>query len=691
MSDFNVIVPIVKAGKDSAGRTWIHGVASDETLDLQQEVTLASGLTSGLPYLRRFGKFNDDHKPVDIGEVMAANVVTKGELITQGVLSAGLVPTADRGDEVLYVAGPLYDKLPRARYYRKVLDSGGRLGLSIQGAILDKGVEKSAGGTSVAVNKKCFINKIAVTDQPVNPNTWVSLKKSLSGSRAGKRGVRILMKSICKALETGQAIVAEGDTGGPALRKQSLEGAGRKRRRRKKGVMNMEHEFTCDAQSIEKSFGGLSAEDVQGLIRRALAPALVEGGPVVTESFGWVRSLFDDYAIVKKGGKSFRYPFKIKSGELNLGEPTEVIHRDVWEPVAAKKSLDLGPLDTPARIAKAWGALCDPAFVAEAEAEELRLAKGSVREAAKGRGLAYGIATDRDSNGSSVLCKSLAEGDLRTLSFLESASDEEFSALVDTDVAALEKSRAAKAPPAEEKPAEPAKKPEPKAEEGDEEEETDLDEMDLKQLVAYAKKNKIDLSGLDEDDMKDEDAIRDAIDDAEEGDEEPEKGEEEEAGKEGKKSLADLLSEAGKEGNEMDAMPIIKSLADSLSAMSEEIGQMPVKVAETLAEGIGAGIAKALEPVFEKIGALEKSGAAMREEVEQIGQTPLRPAGYRVLEKGGNGMSSARAKEVLCTAATEGMIPITDVTVYELNPAGADQGLIKSLEDKLVAKGVLSK
>ncbi len=705
---FNLNIPIVKAGKAKNGQWWVHGVASDESLDLQGEVTLPSGIKPSLPYLRKWGKFNDNHGPVSVGDIVQAEVVTKGELADRGIIDGSGLSEMARKQEALYVAGPLFRHVPEARYYRNVLRSGGRLGLSIQGRA-KKETWKSQAGKPVTVNTTTFVNKVALTDEPVNPNTWAALAKSFGSSSVAKN----LMRAIAKALTTGHGIVAEGDTGGATLRKQSLEGARkRRRRRRSKEAKGMEHEFTCMVSNVEKSLGGLSADDVRQRIQEALRPAAGNEAVPVAESGGWVNTIYDDHAIVSKGGKYFSYPFKVSGGKVTLGEPVEVVQD--WKPVAdasevKKAFVGEEDLDDPVKIAKAWAQVTNPEAIAEVDPDAVGEAMHAIRKAALSHGLGASLAASRGGVAveTDVIVKSLSETDMRTLATLEAYSDEDFATLVAADIEALKKSRASEKPEAPE--AAPAKGGKadgpipPGDDNGGDEDEKDLDEMSLDELKAYAKKNGIDLSDLDEDEMGDEDAVRDAIEDAEEGGDEEGSGEygDDEGESEARKSLADLVEDLDlEEGEVVDIAPILRAQSQEVAKSIEGVHASIESLPESIAEGVVGGIAKALEPIAkglealtglaEKIEAIEKSQAEITGAVDEISKTPMRAGQYRVIEKGGggDGLSRAESFTVLQKAVSEGMIDASVVTEAELG--GVNPNVVKSLKDQLVAGGKLS-
>jgi len=175
---FNIPLEIVKAERTSDGQMRIHGIATDETLDLQNEVVKANGLANCLEYLKTWGKFNDDHKRIFLGDIDQAEVTTRGALVAKGV------PCKQGQDSTpcVYVGGYLFPKVARARHYWNVIESGGRVGMSVQGRPLATPITvKSRDGQSEhRMWTKLFANQVALTVQPINTSTWVGIQKSFA-------------------------------------------------------------------------------------------------------------------------------------------------------------------------------------------------------------------------------------------------------------------------------------------------------------------------------------------------------------------------------------------------------------------------------------------------------------------------------------------------------------------------------
>lgn len=152
---------IVKGGEDGAdksGKRWIQGIASTNSKDLQGEIVDQNGID--FSYFLKHGYFNDDHKATKVGEPTEAKLTRDG-LWVKGFLyksPAGVNKT--RADEYWELMNQL-----------NASDSNRRVGFSIQGKVLRRE------GSTI---KKCWIQEVAITTQPVNTATWAEICKSLS-------------------------------------------------------------------------------------------------------------------------------------------------------------------------------------------------------------------------------------------------------------------------------------------------------------------------------------------------------------------------------------------------------------------------------------------------------------------------------------------------------------------------------
>ena len=138
---------------------WIEGIASTEGTDLQNESVLQRGIDTR--YFLKHGYFNNDHKPGFKNKV--------GE-----PTEAKLTKTAD--GLALWVKGFLYKDSPIAQEIEGLIraqqatpGSSRRVGFSIQGKVLRRDGKKIV---------KCWLQDVAVTPSPINPETWVDIAKS---------------------------------------------------------------------------------------------------------------------------------------------------------------------------------------------------------------------------------------------------------------------------------------------------------------------------------------------------------------------------------------------------------------------------------------------------------------------------------------------------------------------------------
>ncbi len=189
----------------------VRGMASDETLDLDDEVLTRSGFGASLAYLQQWGKFNDDHAKTLLGDVDTALIAKKGELVKRGMISPKAVKKGQEDQVTLYVAGNFNPMVPEAVERYRYLQGGGKLGLSVQGAVLHSKPIK-ANGKSIKVHTRCFIPQVAVTPQPKNVNSWVEIARSFAAVDDPEGDV-LLQKSLTaevqKAIQRNKAEIQQ--------------------------------------------------------------------------------------------------------------------------------------------------------------------------------------------------------------------------------------------------------------------------------------------------------------------------------------------------------------------------------------------------------------------------------------------------------------------------------------------------
>ena len=200
----DIWVDIEKAQEDKSGKRFIYGRASDESLDLDNQVVLSSGIQKSLAYFKKFGKINYDHKSKKdpayfIGEPVEAEIKNK-EFFLKGELYKGVK-----------VADSVWD----------ILKAGGRMGFSLQGKVMKTITEfDKALGMDITKASSVIVTDVAVTPHPKNFNTyckpWGEFAKSLGASEDEPPTDDEIRAEIEKSLTT-----AEGS--GKAMIGESLE------------------------------------------------------------------------------------------------------------------------------------------------------------------------------------------------------------------------------------------------------------------------------------------------------------------------------------------------------------------------------------------------------------------------------------------------------------------------------------
>ena len=241
---FNIPLDIIKA--DDNG--WqISGLASTEDRDLQGEIVRQNGLDISELKAGR-GLFNYEHRnsPEDI---------------------VGMIEDAKHTDEGLKVDGYLFKKHRRAQAIVEIMqslkkDHKNRVQLSIEGKVKDRGGENSK------VIKSAKVERVAITFEPVNQNTYVSFTKSLTAAEVAQEvqktnssdpkeilATPALEEEMVKVklddtIEIAKGLSSEGAggapgtlTGGAALLPESLDGAEDKEKPRKKKKKTVSFDF----------------------------------------------------------------------------------------------------------------------------------------------------------------------------------------------------------------------------------------------------------------------------------------------------------------------------------------------------------------------------------------------------------------------------------------------------------------
>lgn len=157
---FKFIVP-ADIEKSNDGEWRIRGLASTESMDQQGEVIIQKGLDLS-PIDNKKGLINWDHQ--------------KGPENTLGILDG-----YNQTSQGLQIEGRLFKNHSKAKAVKEIMDSlgegdRGRMGLSVEGQIIERS------GDNGTIIKRCRINAVALTMNPVNVGTYADVVKSMNAA-----------------------------------------------------------------------------------------------------------------------------------------------------------------------------------------------------------------------------------------------------------------------------------------------------------------------------------------------------------------------------------------------------------------------------------------------------------------------------------------------------------------------------
>lgn len=160
-TSFKIVLP-AELEKGADGDWRIRGLASTASRDRQGEIILQDGI---------------DLSPIDEGRGILNFDHGKGPENTIGLLDG-----YQRTDRGLVVEGRLFKNHSKAKAVYEIMSSlgkadKGRMGMSVEGKILERA------GADGKVIKKCQINAVALTMNPVNQDSQAELIKSLTASQ----------------------------------------------------------------------------------------------------------------------------------------------------------------------------------------------------------------------------------------------------------------------------------------------------------------------------------------------------------------------------------------------------------------------------------------------------------------------------------------------------------------------------
>jgi hypothetical protein len=141
--------------KSEDGKVWIHGIASLETPDIAGETVIQKGMD--LSYFLNRGFFNDNHDKTTGGKI---GIPTEAKTTKDGLFVKGYLLDTPRAQKIVELA--------------EALDNSGgqrKLGFSIEGKV------KQRDGRII---KKSWLKDVAITAEPVHPDTYMNIVKSLS-------------------------------------------------------------------------------------------------------------------------------------------------------------------------------------------------------------------------------------------------------------------------------------------------------------------------------------------------------------------------------------------------------------------------------------------------------------------------------------------------------------------------------
>jgi hypothetical protein len=228
-ADWLVLLPVTKAVELEDGRLEVEGIASDESVDLEEEIVKASGLVDTLRILEERGVLDWDHGRT-IGQIDKARLIPVEEARERFPELREWFGRDYQGRRVFYLHGWVDAPLPDEPENRALLDarhalkSGHRLGFSISGGRVRRGQTEGPDGRIYPSTEQAILTRVALTPCPVNTNTVARLAKSLSAAMeepAGDEPVLVVAKGVTMA---GTGTEHASFSGGRALTKESLHG-----------------------------------------------------------------------------------------------------------------------------------------------------------------------------------------------------------------------------------------------------------------------------------------------------------------------------------------------------------------------------------------------------------------------------------------------------------------------------------
>lgn len=193
----------ISGEEDENGNYKFEVEASNENLDLQNQITLQSALRKSEEYFVTNGVISDDH--LHKTRNPDGSVETHKDKIIGEPVSVRFDPSTKK----TYVKGILYSGIEAAKPYIDLLKNKSRLVKASIGGIMPK-IRKNADGTETVTS--FMWNDLALTCSPVN---WTV------GSAKFAKSMEVV--DFCKSLEAGNGTDAANYEDGRALQSEDLE------------------------------------------------------------------------------------------------------------------------------------------------------------------------------------------------------------------------------------------------------------------------------------------------------------------------------------------------------------------------------------------------------------------------------------------------------------------------------------
>lgn len=308
-------LPIVKAEMQGDGRLKVVGLASDGSVDAEGEVIKADANPNSLDWINSGKAVFDLHHHSDHGGPIVGRP-EHGHILTQSAARAkypgvNVVGNAVEVTGYVHGLGSRPEIAPEdLKLIHHYADVGEQLGMSIRAPEQGSHYE-TINGRRVKVRIPGPIYKIAITPQPVNPNTPCMVTKALGAAMAGddvevEEGEwsadtprLVVTGGVVKALESSPVIPTDGTNGGTALKTQDLG-----KRVAKADLTDDDDDRTCAGCGATVAKGRKRCDEC-GEICKGFADYLADLGSILGIRKGASKPPMHD-ALVAAGAKHVR-------------------------------------------------------------------------------------------------------------------------------------------------------------------------------------------------------------------------------------------------------------------------------------------------------------------------------------------------------------------------------------------------